>query len=36
MGWYIKEGKLPIGKMVLVKITQAGPYDLVGEIEGSS
>lgn len=33
---YIKKGKVPIGKIVLVKITQAGPYDLEGEIEGSS
>ena len=33
---HIKKGKVPIGKMVLVKITQAGPYDLVGEIKGRS
>jgi ribosomal protein S12 methylthiotransferase len=33
---HIKKGKVPIGEMVLVKITQAGPYDLVGEIEESS
>jgi ribosomal protein S12 methylthiotransferase len=30
---HIKKGKAPIGKIVLVKITQAGPYDLEGEIE---
>jgi hypothetical protein len=33
---HIKKGHVPIGKMVVVKITQAGPYDLAGEIEGSS
>jgi ribosomal protein S12 methylthiotransferase len=33
---HIKKGKAPIGKLALVKITQAGPYDLVGEIKGSS
>ncbi len=33
---HIKKGKANGGEMVLVKITQAGPYDLVGEIEGSS
>jgi ribosomal protein S12 methylthiotransferase len=33
---HIKRGKSHGGDMVLVKITHAGPYDLVGEIEGSS
>lgn len=33
---HIKKGTMPIGKMVVVKITQAGPYDLVGEIKGRS
>jgi ribosomal protein S12 methylthiotransferase len=33
---HIKKGKAHIGEMVTVKITQAGPYDLVGEIEGTS
>jgi ribosomal protein S12 methylthiotransferase len=33
---HIKKGKAPIGEMVLVKITQAGPYDLGGEIEDGS
>jgi ribosomal protein S12 methylthiotransferase len=33
---HIKKGTMPIGKMAVVKITQAGPYDLAGEIEGSS
>jgi ribosomal protein S12 methylthiotransferase len=33
---HIKKGKAPIGAMVLVKITQAGPYDLEGEIEDSA
>jgi ribosomal protein S12 methylthiotransferase len=31
---YIVKGKARIGEMVMVKITQAKPYDLVGEIEG--
>jgi ribosomal protein S12 methylthiotransferase len=31
---YIKKGKAHIGEMVTVKITQAGPYDLRGEIKG--
>lgn len=30
----IVKGKARIGEMVMVKITQARPYDLVGEIEG--
>jgi ribosomal protein S12 methylthiotransferase len=30
---HIKKGKAPIGKLAMVKITQVGPYDLVGEIE---
>jgi ribosomal protein S12 methylthiotransferase len=33
---HIKKGKSHGGDMVLVKITQAAPYDLVGDIEGSS
>jgi ribosomal protein S12 methylthiotransferase len=33
---HIKKGTMPIGKMAVVKITQAGPYDLVGEIKGRS
>jgi ribosomal protein S12 methylthiotransferase len=33
---HIKKGKAPLGKLVLVKITEAGPYDLMGEIEGRS
>ncbi|MCJ7665046.1 MAG: 30S ribosomal protein S12 methylthiotransferase RimO [Desulfobacterales bacterium] len=33
---HIRKGKAPIGEMVMVKITHAGPYDLVGEIEDSS
>ena len=33
---HIKKGTMSIGKMVVVKITQARPYDLAGEIEGSS
>ena len=33
---HIKKGKAESGEMVVVKITQAEPYDLVGEIEGSS
>jgi ribosomal protein S12 methylthiotransferase len=28
---HIKKGKANGGEMVLVKITQAGPYDLVGD-----
>jgi ribosomal protein S12 methylthiotransferase len=31
---HIKKGKASMGEMVLVKITQTGPYDLEGEIEG--
>jgi len=33
---HIKKGKAPSGKMVWVKITQAAPYDLVGEIDERS
>jgi ribosomal protein S12 methylthiotransferase len=33
---HIKKGTASIGDMVLVKITQAGPYDLMGEIKGRS
>jgi ribosomal protein S12 methylthiotransferase len=33
---HIKKGTLHCGQMVLVKITDAGPYDLAGEIEGPS
>jgi ribosomal protein S12 methylthiotransferase len=33
---YIKKGVSQRGKMALVKISQAGPYDLVGEITESS
>jgi ribosomal protein S12 methylthiotransferase len=33
---HIKKGMAKIGETVTVKITQAGPYDLVGEIEDSA
>jgi ribosomal protein S12 methylthiotransferase len=33
---HIKKGKAHSGEMVMVKITQAGPYDVGGEITGSS
>jgi ribosomal protein S12 methylthiotransferase len=33
---HIKKGKAASGKIVLVKITQARPYDLMGEIKGPS
>jgi ribosomal protein S12 methylthiotransferase len=33
---HIKKGNVPIGERALVKISQAGPYDLVGEVEGRS
>jgi len=33
---HITKGRATIGEIVTVKITQAGPYDLMGEIEGKS
>jgi len=33
---HITKGRATIGETVRVKITQAEPYDLVGEIEGRS